>query len=279
MSNNYKKINGEFYHFEKLNFDGGLLDESVDATYIIHLEGNGRLEHIHSQLKQYHPTSTVYILFNKGYKNGNKNLCENSPRADLIDAFLTVMKDASNKKYGNILILEDDFEFNDKIRNKSICKEIGEFINYKSSRNQSFIYMLGCVPFVQISYYNNTRIALFSLGAHACIYSKSAQHALLQFSQTKMLDWDFIIGLLLRRYMYKDPLCYQLFPDTENSKNWAGYHQIIIRLIFKWLKMDTITEPGYSYFYFYSKMVIWLWILSIMIGLVCLYYIYILLDR
>ena len=141
MSNGVK-INEKCYKFEEKKFNCGLLDESVDATYIIHLEGNGRLNHIYDQLKKFHPTKIVFIVFNKGYKLGNKHLCENSTRADLIDAFLTVMKDAENKKYNNILILEDDFEFNTKIHDVSICTEINEFINDKSLTDQSFIYIL-----------------------------------------------------------------------------------------------------------------------------------------
>jgi hypothetical protein len=33
------------YRFELLEFE--------DATYILHLEGNGRLDHIHEQLKKF----------------------------------------------------------------------------------------------------------------------------------------------------------------------------------------------------------------------------------
>ena len=54
------------YTFEQIEYSNGLLD--LDATYIIHLEGNGRIENIKSQLNEYHPTNLVYILYNKGYK-------------------------------------------------------------------------------------------------------------------------------------------------------------------------------------------------------------------
>ena len=59
------------YNFEKLNYKTGLLDETVDATYIIHLEGNGRYDNILNQLEEYKPTQTVYILLNKGFKCSN----------------------------------------------------------------------------------------------------------------------------------------------------------------------------------------------------------------
>ena len=60
--------NNHCYHFEKHSYNDGCLSESVDATYIIHLEGNGRLLKIKQQLEKYHPSYTTYILFNKGYK-------------------------------------------------------------------------------------------------------------------------------------------------------------------------------------------------------------------
>ena len=52
------------YHFEKIIFDKGLFDNCVDATYIIHLEGNGRYDDIMQQLTKYQPTKITYILFN-----------------------------------------------------------------------------------------------------------------------------------------------------------------------------------------------------------------------
>ena len=36
----------EPYKFQKIKFNYGILNNSVDATYIIHLEGNGRYDHI-----------------------------------------------------------------------------------------------------------------------------------------------------------------------------------------------------------------------------------------
>ena len=59
------------YRFELLEFNDWLF-ENVDATYILHLEGNGRLDHIHDQLKTYHPTKKVYLVYNKGYKKCHK---------------------------------------------------------------------------------------------------------------------------------------------------------------------------------------------------------------
>ena len=114
------------YTFKELNFNCGFLDDSCDITYIVHLEGNGRLENIYNQLSTYQPTKKVIILFNKGYKKCNKKLKEYIPRYDLIDCYITVFNHAKN--YNNILILEDNFIFSDKILDNNITNDINIFI-------------------------------------------------------------------------------------------------------------------------------------------------------
>ena len=61
-------MNNECYNYKKIIYNNGLFNKTIDATYIIHLEGNGRLDDIMKQLNEYQPTNIVYILFNKGYK-------------------------------------------------------------------------------------------------------------------------------------------------------------------------------------------------------------------
>ena len=100
------------YYIKTLYFNDPLFKET-DATYILHLEGNGRYQNIEEQLKQYHPTKIVHILFNKGYKKCEKSGI-NTPPVDLVDAYKYAMNHAS--KYNTILILEDDFIFNKDIK-------------------------------------------------------------------------------------------------------------------------------------------------------------------
>ena len=104
------------YRFKKNIFNDRFLNNSVDATYIIHLENNGRYNHIQEQLSEYHPTNIVYILFNKGYKKSKKKSFINNPPLDLVDSFLEIFKHAEINNYNNILILEDDFIFSEKIK-------------------------------------------------------------------------------------------------------------------------------------------------------------------
>ena len=64
------------YKFKKNIYNDGLFNSSVDATYVLNLEGNGRLSSVEEQLSIYHPTNVVYIVSDKGYKKCKKGFCE-----------------------------------------------------------------------------------------------------------------------------------------------------------------------------------------------------------
>ena len=239
------------------------LFKNVDATYIIHLQGNDeRYKNITDQLEMYHPTKIVHIVYNKGYKNCNKDNITDSVQ-DLIDTYLYIMNDA--KQYGTILILEDDFIFNKDI--KEHTHNIDAFIN----NNTNYIYRLGCLPIIQIPYNMYTYIGLTG-GTHGVIYSKSIRNKILENNTkindwdkmnhwNKIYDWDVYINFFTINYNYYKPLCYQLFPNTENRNNWGNYHKIIhyitqyiVVTFIKLLGIDKNVEPGYSIFYMLSKL-------------------------
>jgi len=243
--------NSECYRLEQHDFSDGFLD--LDATYILHLEGNGREEQINKQLEEYHPTNLVYILYNKGYKKCNKSLHLNESKVDLIDAFLYIFKDAKHKNYKNILILEDDFMFNSRIKDTQIQRNVMEFI--KKKENEPMIYMLGCLPLLQKPCDKYTNKLTFGIGTHACIYTQSVIEKSLQENVQDITDWDYYTHSKYARYMYHEALCYQLFPETENQKNWHSFYGLTYFLIYiiKILQLDKQPEPGYIFFYNTSK--------------------------
>ena len=110
------------YRFELLEFEDCLF-QNVDATYILHLEGNGRIDHIHEQLKTYHPSKKVYIVYNKGYKKCGKDIDPQETHSDLVHANMTVFEHAT--PYKHVLVLEDDFIFSKDIITHA--KEVGVF--------------------------------------------------------------------------------------------------------------------------------------------------------
>lgn len=256
-------INKKCYRFAKKEFqEGGLLDNCVDATYIIHLESDtDRMDQVIQQLDRFHPTKTVYIVYNKGFANCEKGLHKNTPAIDLIDVFITVFKDAREKGYNNILVLEDDFIFDDSIRDPTIRENITVFLaNYKY---YSFIYLFGCLPFIQVPYSYHHRRVFGKVGTHAVIYPLLFRNQVLSTDQTTIIDWDIYTNLHSNQYMYKDPLCYQLFPATENQKQW--YHVPGFSEIFAYLRyilaLHKSLEPGYSFFYYFFSHLVLLFLL------------------
>ena len=243
------------YTFENRNYTNGIFN--VDATYIIHLENNGRYENINNQLSKLSPSNKVYILRNKGYVCKN-NININNSTDDLIDAYLTVLNDAKIKNYENVLILEDDFIFDERLHDKTHQTNINKFL--KIHNNSDYVFILGCLPLLQVPY-NSTTYKGFSLGTHSIIYSKSIIDKIVKDTK-KINDWDLYIKTKYAwdNYIYYTPLCYQLFPDTENSSNWGIHNPIlyvlsyVLKIIIKICGIDKNIEPGYTIFYILSKL-------------------------
>jgi len=241
-------------NFREINFVSGILDECVDITYIIYLEGSERIHSINEQLKTFQPTKKVLVLHNKGYKF-KQNPLINTPPLDLIDCYITIFKHAQKNNYENILILEDDFIFSDKILSRKCVNDINHFLKNKHSDN--FIYLLGCLPIVlipndiELKHYIN----ILSLGTHSVIYSRKMRDDFLSTrEQYNIKDWDEEM-LKQTRYSYHENLCYQLFPDTENSKYWMDYfgHKKVLKYALEEMELNKQIEPGYSYFSIFAK--------------------------
>jgi hypothetical protein len=265
--------NKNCYQYKKLTFNDGFLKNSVDATYIINLTDNGRYKDIENQLSKFHPTNTVYIVFNKGYKKCEKTLYKQHPAYDLTDAFLQIFKHSIELGYNNILVLEDDFVFTDKIKEPNVCNDLNDFINKKS--DAKFVYYLGCIPYVQSIGFTNHNQLYLSGGTHSCIYSKTMrEHVIKHHDQSQIIDWDVFNNMnyfFYYRYTYYQPLCYQLFPSTENSNTWFNPLGLadLIKYFYRYMLLDKQVEPGYSFFYTLSKMI---FIIIVVINVVwCLY--------
>jgi hypothetical protein len=264
----------EPYKFKKIIFNNGFLNESCDATYIIHLEGNGRYNDIQKQLLEYNPTNIIYILFNKGYKKSKKKPFIINSMLDLVDANIEIFNHAKKKKYNNILILEDDFIFSEKIKEKNHQNNINTCIN--KLKNKKFLYTLGCFPAFFIPY-NLYNYKTYSGGTHAVIFSKKSREEILKIDQQKIKDWDIINRNIMNKYTYYIPLCYQLITDTENSQNWGYdniFNKIIAKIILftvKIIKLDKQVEPATSICYTYSKLLLYSIIIIIIYFIYSLY--------
>jgi len=232
------QYNSKCYTFEKKTYENGLLNKSVDATYIIHLTNNGRREQIEKQLSEYHPTNIVYIVLNQGYKNCDKKLIDQASYQDLTDAFLQCFKHADENGYANILILEDDFMFSPDIKDVNVLNMVNRFIQSKD--DDAFIYYLGCVPLIILPNDWNHYLSIKSFATHSIIYSKKSRALFTKNMEYK--HWDVILEKSIsNKYLYYKPLCYQLFPETENKKSWAEKDGTFLM---SWIKNATIQVLG-----------------------------------
>ena len=256
------------YNFIQYNYNDGLLNNAIDATYIIHLKNNGREKQIENQLNEFHPSNTLYLVENKGYKNCKKKLPKQNASYDLVDNYLHIFHHANDNNYSNILILEDDFIFNKKLKDNLICDDICSFINTKTKNKETFIYYLGCIPYLKYNILDKNENLLGSTGTHSVIYSKKFRNYILSSDTKKINDWDLNIlynFFYINKYCYHVPLCYQIFPETENQRCWPEFFGLktIMLFIFKSLKLDTQYEPGFSIMYSFANLLTFLLVIII----------------
>ena len=219
--NNLMHHNKHCYKFEYLSFikssvnnmsdellDNTIFDSFVDTTYIITMEENGRVNNIKEQLSKYIPTNNTYIVYNKGFKKCKKELPKQITRYDLVDAYINIFIHSMKKKYNNILILEDDFIFDDKkILDKNIINEIKNF--FEERKNKIFCFNLGPLPFLfNRNIHDNIYKCNDCLGTHGIIYNKNIRKNILNYyyQNNKNINeehWDKFLVSNYYCYFYK----------------------------------------------------------------------------
>jgi predicted branched-subunit amino acid permease len=67
------------------------------------------------------------------------------------------------------------------------------------------------------------------------------------------------------------PLCYQTFPDTDNSRGWHRGSTLLFFIVWlqrsllcKILGLDVSYEPGFSNMEFVSRLLFWIIVLAIL---------------
>lgn len=261
------------FNFKELKFKHGIFDNSIDCTYIIHLEDNyKRLDNIKNQLNKYKPTKKVYIYVNKGFKKCKKNLIQQKSNFDIIDSYLNVFKHANKNNYNNILILEDDFIFKRVILQEDL-NNINNFCN--ENKHKKFILSLGllCVLYYPINKYINKSI--LSVGAHSIIYSKQIRINLLKNKDyiNYISDFDVYLLFLRNKYFYYKPLVYQRFENTENQNNWPFYYfnKYVALKYLKFLNFEKEPEKAFKLHYQYCFICNIIFYICLLIGFYILY--------
>jgi hypothetical protein len=249
------------YRFSTRNYNSGLFDRALDATYILHLEGNGRMPNIEEQLRNAHPTKTLHILHNPGFKKCKKELIEQVSYYDLMDGIMTIFSDALKRGYETILLLEDDFIFGPDLNKEESIGAVNAFL--EKHKGEDFIYQLGAMPILRVQHSDNTSRVLGG-AAHANIYSKAAMERLVEAYRSNEIKGH--IDLYHAKYsithqnmfMYNTPLIYQLFTKTENQEHWAGkdplgkLQKFATDFYVSSTQLDRNVEPGTTIMYIFS---------------------------
>ena len=249
MATKNAEKNKKCYTIKKQYYTSGLFDNSIDCTYVILCCGTNphREKQCIMQLDKFKPTKLVKLIYNKGFKNCNKELEKQSTEYDLRDALMFVFKDASHI-HNNVLVLEDDFEVNMDIISQT--HHINTINNFLLSYEPD-VYGLGNICLINPMYlFSEHQKSMFMFISHAIIYSKSYRKAkLLKYSEKYRIlprhidmHWNNATDVV---YRYHKQLVYQKHDITENMKNWPvplWFSKIFIKL----LRLKTNSQNGYD---------------------------------
>jgi hypothetical protein len=215
------------------------------------MKDSNRHQIIYDKLNECNPTSNIIIVNNFGYKKCKKLLFKQNSGYDLTNAYMNIFYHSIKKNYGNILILEDDFEFDiEKMNNQMIINDLESF--FIKRKEEEFIYNIGTVP----SFFNVIPIEKNHYRGYKTGYSQSIIYSdkikakiLLNGVKTQLEHFDHFISKHFDNYFYKTPLCYQVFRKTENSDLWINPY---LSTMFKITGLDTKSKPGYEIYFYYS---------------------------
>jgi hypothetical protein len=256
--------NAHCYRVENRTYPNSIFTDTIDATYVLHLVGNGRIPSMNQQLRNTHPTKILHILHNPGFKKCKKELTQQSSVYDLIDGMVTIFRHALERGYTTVLVLEDDFIFSPEISKRDSIHKINKFIN--NHKETDFVYQLGAIPILRIPYNDDTNLSVSS-GSHANVYSRLAMQRIMTNYTEGAIQCHFDLYHMLygfshkNTFMFKSPLIYQTLPMTENRASWAvdgisGQIQTAATNFFiSATGMDKTPEPGTSILYLLSLII------------------------
>ena len=253
------------YKIKTINNISGLFDNSIDATYIIYLEGNvKRLKNIKQQLDNITPTKKIHILLNKGWKKCKKSKYITNTAKDLVDCNITCFKHAKKNNYNNILILEDDFIF-DKISEFDI-KNINCFL--KNNINNKISFYFGTLTFIFLPYSLYIYRGIINIYTHSVVFTKKLRNDILNYNYKKIYCWDIFQNYYNNnKYFYYKPLCFQTIEETENSKNWPVF--LFIKIL--WFKLVYLLNANIKPKFFFEFIYLISYFISILFIIILLY--------
>jgi len=237
----------ECYRFvEEVSDIPGNFDSCIDCMYVLLMEGSDREAQVREHVSQAGITSKVVYQYNKGYKKCRKNLRKQTTNYDLEHALKNVFRDALTKGYNRIIVLEDDCEFDERIRDLTIINDICTFLVNKNPEIYSLGSHIPVVNPIDILCVSRHQLMLINGGTHAMIYNQKYMGKLLK-TNALLGHVDVETNRHISKFTYHVPMAYQKITLTENVRNsWSSFYTLMNTLIWKPLGMDTRVQPGYD---------------------------------
>jgi hypothetical protein len=234
------------YYYRDYKLPKGNLDPSVDCTYVLIMHDSPREHQIYQHIMKAEPTSRVVFQYNFGYKKCDKKLRKNKPSVDLEDAVKTIFKHALDRGYKRILVLEDDCEFDERIRDPEIVEDLNTFFIEKNPDVYNFGSAGPLLSPIDVVLDSKHQRLIFNNHAHATVYSENYMKT--SDSRSFLFDAaDMETNRYFSKFTYKFPLAYQKFTATENAlESYPFLYTLTKYTIIEPSGIDKKVQPGYD---------------------------------
>ena len=235
------------YYYEYIKLPSGSLDPSIDHLYVLTMHESPRIPVIKDQVKKAGIVSNVTIQYNYGYKNCHKELKQNKPNYDMMHALQKLFRHALSKGYKRIMILEDDCQFDERVRDPEVIDDLNSFFIQKDPQVYNFASGFGIVNPLDVLLHNKHQLVLYMYLAHCVVYNQDyIQYAAHNEFKTHSPDDEFNIAL--SKYVYHKPLAYQILGETENFKygGWGIISYLHKYVIFPIFPLNRSVQPAFD---------------------------------
>ena len=223
----------------------------LNACYLITMEESERREKYIQQLDTYKPFNKVQIIHNKGWRKCQKNCRIQNTVDDLSDVYAQIFLECLHNNQDNVLVFEDDFFFTESL--ESIRESIREIQMFLLHHSDYMTYNLGAIPYFMYPESRSMNHYYYKGGvAHSVVYSKQYMVEYVTHYETMNCLSDIFWNRFKNNYTYYKPLCFQLFPQTENSTNWSSIVHIQ-PLLSRVFKADQTHEYFFPFMYTFAK--------------------------
>lgn len=234
------------YYYREYRLPKGNLDPSIDCTYVLIMHDSPREHQIYQHIMKAEPTSKVIFQYNFGYKKCDKTLRKNKPSIDLEDAYKTAFKHALERGYKRILVLEDDCEFDERIKDPEIVEDLNTFFIEKNPDVYNFGSASPLISPTDVVLGNKHQRLIWNVHTHATVYSENFMKT--SSNRNFLFDAsDMETNKYISKFTYKFPLAYQKLTGTENAlESYPFLYTLTKSIIIEPSGIDKKVQPGYD---------------------------------